>query len=56
MSSCHEKIRQSEQGIETTNQCIRICEEALQWVNDDAEDFEVVSAEVEVKDASISDP
>jgi uncharacterized protein YukE len=56
MSSYHEKIRQSEQDIETTNQCIHICEEALKVVNDDAEDFEVVSAEVEVQDASISDP
>lgn len=55
MSSCYEKIRQSEQGIETTNQCMSICEKALLVVNGDAEDFELVSTAAEVENASISD-
>jgi hypothetical protein len=56
-----ENIQESEQGMECTQRCITICEEALmectqrciticeealrKAVNDDAEDFEFVSAE-----------
>jgi hypothetical protein len=41
-----ENIQESEQGMECTQQCIIICEEALRKaVNDDAEDFEFVSPE-----------